>query len=455
VTSCELPIANCQLSIEHWIEPILLALAAAFTAIGFVSLELVTQRRVDLAAVWPALVWMAALGGAWVVLRRWRPGHDPLLLPVAGLLTGMGLIMVARLALNFLARQVLWSLLGLGAMLTVALGLREPSSGALWRGPSSRSGRGSASKPLGRSLRLLRRYRYTWLIGGLALLALTLLFGVNPAGTGARLWLGFGGFYFQPSEPLKLLIVIFLASYLAEKRPLLTGAYQVGHLRLPPLPYLGPVLLMWGFSLLLLIWQRDLGAAWLFFAVFLLMLYVTTGQARYGLLGLGLFGLGALIGYRLFYHVRLRVDIWWNPWAEASGRAFQIVQSLLAFAAGGMLGQGVGQGIPTFIPVVHSDFVFSAIGEELGLLGTLGLVALFALLIARGGRIALAARTPFRQLLAFGLTAMLGLQALTIMAGSLKLVPLTGVTLPFVSYGGSSLVTSFALLGLLYAVEKS
>jgi peptidoglycan glycosyltransferase len=413
-------------------------LAATFTVVGFVSLGLVQQVGVTLAAVWPALAWAAALGGAWSALRRWRPGHDPLLLPVVGLMTGLGLVMVARLAPGFLARQTAWSLLGLGAMLAVALGLRNRPSQVAWPG-----------------LRLLRRYRYTWLIGGLVLLALTLVFGVNPAGTGARLWLGFGGFYFQPSEPLKLLMVIFLASYFAEKRPLLTGtAYQVGHLRLPPLPYLGPVLLMWSFSLLLLIWQRDLGAAWLFFAVFLLMLYVTTGQARYVLLGQGLFGLGALIGYRLFDHVRLRVDIWWNPWAEASGRAFQIVQSLLAFAAGGVLGQGIGQGRPTFIPVVHSDFVFSAVGEELGLLGTLGAVALFALLVACAGRIALAARTPFRQLLAFGLGATLGLQALTIMAGSLKLVPLTGVTLPFVSYGGSSLVTSFVLVGLLFAAER-
>jgi len=413
-------------------------LAAALTAVGFLALGLVTRQGATLATMWPALLWPAALAGAWAALRRWRPGHDRLLLPVTGLLTGMGLVMVARLAPNFLPRQTLWSLLGLGAMLVVTFGLRDAST------------RGS-----GRGLRLLRRYRYTWLVGGLALLALTLVFGVNPAGTGARLWLGFGGFYFQPSEPLKLLIVVFLASYFAEKRPLLTGtAYQIGRLRLPPLPYLGPVLLMWGFSLLLLIWQRDLGAAWLFFAVFLLMLYATTGQVRYALLGLGLFGAGATLGYRLFDHVRLRVDIWLNPWAEASGRAFQIVQSLLAFAAGGVLGQGIGQGIPTFIPVVHSDFVFSAIGEEWGLLGTLGVVALFALLVARAGRIALAARTAFRQLLAFGLAAMLGLQALTITAGSLKLVPLTGVTLPFVSYGGSSLVTSFMLVGLLFAVEQ-
>ncbi len=408
----------------------LLTLAAGFTGLGFVSLALVRQGRVTLAAVWPALVWTAALAGAWLALRRWRPGHDPLLLPLAGLLSGMGLIMVSRLAPGFAARQALWCLLGLAAMLAVALGLR--------------------------GLRLLRRYRYSWLVGGLALLALTFVFGINPAGSGARLWLGLGGLYFQPSELLKLLMVVFLASYLAEKRPLLTEtAYQLGRLRLPPLPYLGPVLLMWGFSLLLLVWQRDLGAAWLFFAVFLLMLYVTIGQVRYVLLGLALFGLGALLGYQLFDHVRLRVDIWLNPWPEASGRAFQIVQSLLAFASGGLLGQGIGQGYPTYIPVVHSDFVFSAIGEEWGLLGTLGVVALFALLVARAGRIALSARTPFRQLLAFGLAALLGLQAWTIMAGSLKLAPLTGVTLPFVSYGGSSLVTSFVLVGLLFAVEEA
>jgi cell division protein FtsW (lipid II flippase) len=406
-----------------------LALAAAFTALGLTALSLVKSGRVALGIAWPSLVWSVALAGAWLALRRWRPDHDPLLLPITGLLTGLGLIMVARLAPAFATRQAIWSLLGLGAMLAVGLGLRD--------------------------MRWLRRYRYTWLFAGLALLALTLVFGVNPAGTGSQLWLGLGGLYFQPSELLKLLMVVFLASYFAQKRPMLTeGGYRVGRLRLPPLPYLGPVLLMWGFSLVLLIWQRDLGAAWLFFGVFLVMLYATVGQVGYVVLGLGLFGAGGTLGYRLFEHVRLRVDIWRNPWAEASGRAFQIVQSLLAFAAGGLLGEGIGQGSPTFIPVVHSDFVFSAIGEELGLLGTLGVVALFALLVARAGRIALTAKTAFRQLLAFGLAALVGLQALTIMAGSLKLVPLTGVTLPFVSYGGSSLVTSFTLVGLLFAVEK-
>jgi len=213
------------------------------------------------------------------------------------------------------------------------------------------------------------------------------------------------------------------------------------------------LLLMWGFSVVLLGWQRDLGAALLFFGTFLAMLYAATGREVYVWMGVGLFLISAMAGYQLFDHVRLRVDAWWNPWPEASGRAFQIVQSLLAFAAGGILGQGIGQGYPTFIPVVHSDFAFAAVGEEMGLLGTLAVVALFAVLVYRGFRAALAAKDVFAALLATGLSTMLGLQALVIMGGTLKVVPLTGVTLPFVSYGGSSLVMSFAMLGLLLRVS--
>ncbi|MDY7042454.1 MAG: FtsW/RodA/SpoVE family cell cycle protein [Chloroflexota bacterium] len=408
--------------------PILLTLAILFTGTGFVLLALVEWGYVAWGQLWPATVLGGTLLLAWAVLRRWLPAADPLLLPIAGQLCGLGLLLVARLAPNFLLRQALWAVLGLGAMLAVAL-----------------------PRP---TLRWLRRYRYTWLILGLALLSLTLLFGVNPSGYGARLWLGLSGAYFQPSELLKIVLVVFLASYLGEKRELLAvSGTRVGPWRLPPLPHLGPLLLMWGFSVVLLGWQRDLGAALLFFGTFLAMLYAATGREVYVWLGAALFLISAFAGYRLFDHVSLRVDTWWNPWAEASGRAFQIVQSLLAFAAGGVLGQGVGQGYPTFIPVVHSDFVFAAIGEEMGLLGTLSVVALFAVLVYRGFRAALAVEDAFAVLLAVGLSTMLGLQALVIMGGTLKVIPLTGVTLPFVSYGGSSLVTSFAMLGLLLRVS--
>jgi len=438
---------------------ILLTLATLFTGTGFVLLSLVERGQVIWTELWPAIV----LGGtslvAWVVLRRWLPAGDLLLLPSATLLCGLGLVLIARLAPNFLMRQALWVVLGLGVMLVVAL---LPSTwgemasfmwGKMASCPTLKRGE-IASRPTLDNLRWLRRYRYTWLILGLALLSLTLLFGVNPSGYGARLWLGLRIVYFQPSELLKVVMVVFLASYLAEKRELLAvGGTRIGPWRLPPLPHLGPLLLMWGFSVVLLGWQRDLGAALLFFGTFLAMLYAATGREVYVWMGIGLFLASAMAGYQLFDHVRLRVDAWWNPWPEASGRAFQIVQSLLAFAAGGVLGQGLGQGYPVFIPVVHSDFAFAAIGEELGLLGALAVVILFAVLVYRGFRAALAAQDTFASLLAVGLSTMLGLQALVIMGGTLKIVPLTGVTLPFVSYGGSSLVMSFAMLGLLLRVS--
>ena len=424
--------------------PVLLTLAVLFTGMSFALLSLVEQGQVVWMELWPAIVLGGASLAAWATLRHWLPAGDPLLLPIAILLCGLGLVLIARLAPNFLVRQVLWVILGLGTMVAMAL---LPSR--------STSGRGEIkSCPTPDGLRWLRRYRYTWLTLGLVLLSLTLLFGVNPSGYGARLWLGLGIVYFQPSELLKVVMVVFLASYLAEKRELLAvGGTRFGPWRLPPLPHLGPLLLMWGFSVVLLGWQRDLGAALLFFGTFLAMLYVATGREVYIWVGASLFLVSAIAGYQLFDHVRLRVDAWWNPWPEASGRAFQIVQSLLAFAAGGVLGQGLGQGYPIFIPVVHSDFAFAALGEELGLLGTLAVVILFAVLVYRGFRAALVARDTFASLLAVGLSTMLGLQALVIMGGTLKIVPLTGVTLPFVSYGGSSLVMSFVMLGLLLRVS--
>ena len=323
---------------------------------------------------------------------------------------------------------MVWLVLGTGALLLVAL--------------------------VPRSLRWLRRYRYSWLFAGLALLSTTLVLGVNPSGVGARLWLGAFGVYFQPSELLKLLLVVFLASYLEERREALVEVEaRIGRWRIPHPAFLGPLLLMWGFSIVVLMWQRDLGAALLFFGVFLAMLYAATGQSGYVLVGLLLLAGAAAVGYRLFDHVALRVDAWWNPWSEASGRSFQIVQSLLAFASGGMLGQGLGQGLPTAIPVVHTDFVFAAIGEEYGLAGALAVVLLLALLISRAFHIALQARRPFDQLLATGIGALFGLQSLVIMLGTLKIIPLTGVTLPFVSYGGSSLLTSMIMIGLLLHIS--
>jgi len=210
---------------------------------------------------------------------------------------------------------------------------------------------------------------------------------------------------------------------------------------------------MWGLSVILLISQHDLGAASLFFIVFLGMLYLASGQARYLVAGIALLLIGGAIGYRLFDVVQLRVDAWWNPWPEARSRAFQIAQSLYAIAAGGVLGQGLGLGAPTFVPVVHSDFIFAAVAEEFGLAGTLALIAGFAILVARAARAATLAHGTFRTLLAGGLALVLGAQTLIIMGGNARLIPLTGVTLPFLSYGGRSLLVSFIMIGLLIQVS--
>lgn len=408
---------------------LLLIFPLLFTIIAFAQLSLVEATRLTLGGFIPAAALALCLGGGAWALNRWRTGHDRLLLPLVAMLSGLGLAEVARLApLVFLVRQMIWLGLGTLALLVVAL--------------------------VPRDLRWLRRYRYTWLFVGLALLATTLVVGVNPSGAGARLWLGAGGIYFQPSELLKLLLLVFLSSYLEDRRALLLEVEaQIGRWQMPHPAYLGPMLLMWGFSMLLLIWQRDLGAALLFFGVFLAMLYAATGQGRYVITGLILLIVATIVGYRLFDHVTLRVDAWWNPWEDASGRSFQIVQSLLAFASGGVLGQGLGLGLPSAIPVVHTDFVFAAIGEEYGMMGALAVIMCFALLISRAFHIALKARRPFDQLLATGIGALFGLQSLVIMAGTLKLMPLTGVTLPFVSYGGSSLLTSMIMIGLLLHIS--
>lgn len=398
--------------------------------VALIQLALVNSEPLTPVTFLPLFVLAGASGlTVFLVQRRFgRRGGDPLILPLTFFLSGFGLVLIARLAPYFVTRQLVWLALATALLLLVTLAPKN--------------------------LEWLRRYKYTWLFAGLTLLASTLIFGVNPSGQGARLWLHLGSIYFQPSELLKLLLIVFLAAYLADRRRYLieTRAY-LGRIPIPHPAYLGPMLLMWGFSIVLLVWQRDLGAALLFFGTFLGMLYAATGQRRYIWAGGLLLLAAAGIGYGLFDVVRLRVDGFLDPWADPSGRSFQIVQSLLAFASGGVLGQGLGQGLPTAIPVVHTDFVYAAIGEEFGLLGALGVLLCFALLIGRAFHVAVRARTDFEQLLAAGIGTMLGLQTVVIMAGTLKLLPLTGVTLPFVSYGGSSLLVSFFMMGLLFFIS--
>jgi cell division protein FtsW (lipid II flippase) len=411
-------------------EVILLLLAAAFLFVNATALSLVRTGEVNGRFFTAPLIWLLLMGIAHLLLRWRLPRRDPLLLPLYALLTGWGLLLIDRLAANFLLQQTIWLVVATIALI-VAASLAQ------------------------RHLDWLRRYRYTWLIGGLLLLAITLLFGVNPSGFGAALWLPIplsGQVFFQPSELLKLLLIAFLASYFHERESLLRLSRQRGSRFV--LPYLVPLLLMWGFCMVLLVWQEDLGAATLFFVLFLCLLYLATGRRGYVLLGLGLLLLASLIAYYLFSVVALRIDIWLNPWPEANNRAYQIVQSLYALAAGGFWGTGIGQGYPNYIPVVHSDFAFAALTEEWGLLGGLSVVVCFILLAYRGFRIAALAQRPFHTYLAAGITIMFSIQALLIMGGVTKLLPLTGVTLPFISYGGSSLLVSGIMMGVLLLLSE-
>jgi peptidoglycan glycosyltransferase len=403
-------------------ERVLLVLAALFVVLNRVTL--LVASRAPWYEIWPLGLWALTSLGMHVMLKKMLPHRDPFILPIVMLLAGWGLTLIARLAPQFAVRQTIWLPVSGAAALSMAA--------------------------LPASLRILRRYRYTWLLLGLLLLAATLILGVNPSGNAyaPRLWLGFWPVYFQPSEVLKLLLVIFLASYLAEKREMLTDTSRRS------LPYLSPMLAMWGFCMILLVWQRDLGTASLFFLIFISVLYAATGQNVYVVTGLFLLLAASVAGYLLFDVVRLRFDTWWNPWPEASSRAFQIVQSLISIASGGLVGQGVGSGAPGFVPVVHSDFVYTAIAEEWGLIGSIGVVICLALLVLHTLRIALAnTERPFHLLLATGIAVSLGVQSFMIMAGILRLIPLTGVTLPFVSYGGSSLLSSFTMIGLLLRIS--
>ncbi|MBN8617970.1 MAG: FtsW/RodA/SpoVE family cell cycle protein [Anaerolineae bacterium] len=408
-------------------ERLLLLLVGMFLLVNFLGLRLAQPSSTS--TDWlHFIVWLICASIGTLLLERNLPARDPLLFPIAMFLSGWGLILIDRLAPPFADRQTVWLAVSVTAMLIVA----------------------TTPHPL----RWLRQYRYVLLLGGILLLLGTIFLGTNPSGsqTAPQLWLGFGAIFFQPSEALKIMLVAFLASYLAESPSFFRASLPAfsTQRKWPSPRIIGPVLLMWGICIIILVWQRDLGTAILFFAVFILLVYVATRSNFILFSGFILIILAGFVAYMAFAVVRLRVDVWINPWPEADSRAFQIVQSLLAFAAGGPFGQGIGQGSPTYIPVVHSDFVFSAIAEEWGLLGVITVIAAIGTFVVRGLQIALQQQQrAFLVLLATGLSLLIATQSLLIMAGVLKLIPLTGVTLPYLSYGGSSLLASFVIVGLL------
>ncbi len=402
----------------------LLRLAAAFLFLFSVNLTLAPAVRLHTwQADYPYAHWLGFV--VWLIgftilhrqLVKLIPEADPFLLPSAALLSGWGLLTIWRLDSTMGLKQTLWLAI---AILLFGLGLR-----------------------LRHLLPLLRRYKYLWLTSGLLLTILTFFIGTYPNGSGPGLWLNFGGIYLQPSEPLKLLLIIYLASYLADHLPV---SFRI-------LPLLAPTLLIIVVALAVLVAQRDLGTASIFLIIYTATLYLSFGRKR--LLAISIIALAGagILGYQLFDVVRLRVDAWLNPWLDPAGRSYQIVQSIMAVASGGLLGRGPGLGSPGLVPVSASDFIFSAIAEETGLLGAVGVLLIIALLVGRTFSSALASTNNFHRYLASSLGAYLAAQSILIIGGNLRLLPLTGVTLPFVSYGGSSLVTAFAALLILVNIH--
>ena len=416
---------------------------AAYAAVG-----LAHDARVDEQVLGYGLGLAVLYGVAHAAVRAFAPAADPLILPIAALLNGVGLVVIHRLDIAVADRarqngnavpdalaplQLLWT--AAGVLLFVAL------------------------LAVIRDHRVLDRYRYTIAAVGLGLVLLPAVLPARISSfNGARIWIRVAGFSIQPAEFGKLALIVFFASYLVAKREVLSLATRrVAGLNLPRARDLGPVLLAWLTSLAVLVRERDLGSSLLFFGIFIVMLYIATERTSWLLIGIALFSGGAFMAYRLFDHVQQRVLTWVDPFDPVRiGRGgFQLTQGLFGLAAGGIAGRGLGRGQPESVPYASTDFIFASIGEELGLIGLVAVLVLFALLVARGIRVGIGVRDDFGKLLAGGLAFAVALQVFVVAGGVTRLIPLTGLTLPFISYGGSSLVANFVLVALLLRISDA
>ncbi|HET8909049.1 MAG TPA: FtsW/RodA/SpoVE family cell cycle protein [Ktedonobacterales bacterium] len=435
----------------RWTEMWLLLFPAAFLILALLELELTQNASTPLTrntlppvdVFTPAIGLMIALAVTHVLLNLFAPDSDQTLLPIAGTLASIGVIMALRIGSSpgfdvpsLGTKQLAWVIVGLGFCVGTVV--------------------------LTRDLRWVRNYKYTWAAVGLALVGITLVNALRHFNTNAPsrdvLSIGPGGFSFQPSELVKICLVVFFAGYLSENQEMLSaGSVPIGGIKFPPLKQLGPLLFMLGLALIIAVGIRELGLALLIFGMVLSMTYAATNRMTYVFGGLALFTVGSVLAFSVFSYARVRLAIVSNAFDPnvATNAGYQIVQGLIAFASGGVFGSGLGLGHPTFVPASNTDYIAASFGEEFGFAGLLALLGLFMLLVFRGMYVAIRARDPFNQLMAVGLTSVFALQTLVILAGNLKLMPLTGVPLPFVAYGGSSVIANFIIIGFLLRLSEN
>jgi cell division protein FtsW (lipid II flippase) len=408
----------------------LLVMATLITGTAYTIAALGTNAEIPPGIVVFVAILLGLLVAAHLVVRLVARGADGTLLPLAALLHGIGFVMITRLDDELAGLQATWSLVAIGAFVATLLVVQRASD--------------------------LARYVWLFFLAGAFLLLLPLVPGVGSTINGARIWVSIGPINFQPGEFAKLFLAIFFAAYLADRRELIAAStWKVGPLRLPEPRYIAPILLAWGFAVVVMVGLRDLGSSLLFFTLFVVLLWVATERVTYLVFGVILFAAAAYLAWTQFGHVQTRVDNWLDPWADPLDSGYQIIQSLYGLADGGLTGTGLGRGNPDQVPEAQNDFIFSSIGEELGLIGASAVLMAYLLIIGAGLRTALRTDRTFEKLLAVGLTTIVGVQAFIIVAGVIKVVPLTGITLPFVSYGGSSLIANYILLALLIRVSDS
>ena len=419
------------------VELMLLLLAVGITLLAWVNVDLGVNEKVpaQLATVGGGLLGLAV---AFHLVLRWRAAYaDPLLLPIAILLNGFGLVMIHRIDLSQgrtglnsdAARQLLWTGLSVVLAAVVILLLKDH--------------------------RMLRRKTFTAMAIGLALLLLPLVPLLGQTVYGSRIWIRLGPLSFQPGEIAKIALTVFFAGYLVQVRDVLSLAgRKVLGFTFPRGRDLGPILIAWLTSLAVLVFEKDLGSSLLFFGLFVAMLYVATERVGWIAIGLLLFAGGAYLAFRLFGHVQERVALWLDPFAPASlEQSDQLAKGIMGMAAGGLFGTGLGQGRPWMVAFANSDFIFASFGEELGLFGVFALLVLYALFVERGLRTALGVRDGFGTLLAMGLSFSVALQVFVVIGGVTRVIPLTGLTTPFMSLGGSALLANWTLMAVLLRIS--